>query len=166
MADESPGPARQPVGRVSDRFTMYPKRWLLLGLVCFVPMLPYAPGLALWISSREAVIQVSSLSVDEWTTHKGAPMLRVRITREAGGETTACRLHLFQGNDIPKAQGPSLDILRKPQPVSVQGRVGSLGSGTCWVYTDISTLAPPLLACLLIFAATWRFSSAEGTRKP
>lgn len=116
---------------VSDRSTVQPKRLLLLGLVCLVPMLPYAPGLALWVSSHQAVIQVSSVSVEEWTARRGPPMQRVRITRAPGGETPDCRLHLFRGDDVPKT----------------------------WVHTDISALRAPLLVCLLIFAAAWRFSS-------
>ena len=133
---------------VSDRSTGQPKRLLLLGLVCLVPMLPYAPGLALWASSHEAVIQVSSVSVEEWTARRGPPMQRVRITRVPGGETPDCRLYLFQGDDVPKTQ-----------PFSVPGRVSSLGRGACWVHTDISALRTPFLVCLLIFAAAWRFSS-------
>lgn len=144
---------------VSDRSTVQPKRLLLLGLVCLVPMLPYAPGLALWASSHEAVIQVSSVSVEEWTARRGPPMQRVRITRVPGGETPDCRLYLFQGDDVPKTMGTSLDILRKPQPFSVPGRVSSLGRRACWVHTDISALRTPLLVCLLIFAAARRFSS-------
>lgn len=129
-------------------------------LLCLIPMLPYAPGVLVALASERSIIRVTSISIEEFTPRRSQwPVQRIKINRIEGAKASSCKLFLFDGNDIPKRMAGSMEILQKKPPFQVSGRVSALGGDHCWIYTDLEMLRLPLVFCLLIFVAAWRFSS-------